>query len=246
MDITQKKTEKEALAFNIEKGYQNNDKSAKNYISPRIYDVLKKDAKTGNRTKIIGGMFQVVDRDFYREELKQIIATQKQFHTNLKNKEVFEKCVKTLYPKNENHQEALLKNKDAIQHLLVEDILLYQRPLKSKKSEIANCKYEIRYWKNVEDKNGNPIEEVDIETGEVKIKKEPIYIKVISASHPYFQEFRIWDKLHNLKLIQLEKEVDDKKLTNQDITKEFFKNEKEYQKLFEELNNRKSLNQEQF
>src|SRR5690606_24501351 len=146
----------------------------------------------GTHTKIIGGMFQVVDRDFYREELKQIIATQKQFHTRLEDKAVFEQCIKTLYPKNKNHQESLLKNKDAIQHLLVEDILLYQRPLKSKKSEIANCKYEIRYWKNVEDKNGKLIEEVDIETGELKIKKEPVYIKVVSASHPYFQEFRIW------------------------------------------------------
>src|SRR5690606_33086488 len=150
------------------------------------------------------------------------------------------------YPKNGNHREALLKNKEAIQHLLVEDILLYQRPLKNKKSEIANCKYEIRYWKNVEDKNGNPIEEVDIETGELKIKKEPVYIKVVSASHPYFQEFRIWDKLHNLRLVQLEKEVDGKLLTNQDVTKEFFKSDKEYRELFNELNNRKSLNQDQF
>ncbi|HQE11793.1 MAG TPA: HNH endonuclease domain-containing protein [Flavipsychrobacter sp.] len=246
--LLKKKTEKETLAFNIEKGYQNSNGSAKSYISPRIYNVLKNDAQseTGKRTKIIGGMFQVVDRDFYREELKQIIATQKQFHSSLNDKEVFDKCIKFLYPQNKNHQKALLKNKDAIQHLLVEDILMYQRPLKSKKSEIANCKYEIRYWKNVEDKNGNPIEKVDIETGEVKTIKEPVYIKVVSASHPYFQEFRIWDKLHNLRLIQLEKEVDGKKITNQDITKEFFKSEKEYQELFEELNNRNSLNQEQF
>jgi CRISPR-associated endonuclease Csn1 len=230
--LLKKKTEKEALTFNIDQGYKNNDGSAKSFISPRIYDVLKKDVQSGNRTKIIGGLFQVIDRDFYREEMKQIIATQKQYHKALEDKNIFEQCVKVLYPKNKNHQEVLLKNKDAIQHLLVEDILMYQRPLKSKKSEIANCKYEIQYWKNIEDKNGNPIEEVDIETGELKIKKEPIYRKVVSASHPYFQEFRIWDKLHSLRLIQLEKEVDGKKVTNQDITKEYFKSEKEYQKLF--------------
>jgi CRISPR-associated endonuclease Csn1 len=244
--LLKKKTEKEALSFNIEQGYKNIDGSAKNFISPKIYDVLKEDAKSGNRTKIIGGLFQVVDRDFYREELKQIIATQKQYHKTLEDKNIFEQCVKTLYPKNINHQESLLKNKDAIQHLLVEDILMYQRPLKSKKSEIANCKYEIQYWKNIEDKNGEPIEEVDIETGELKIKKEPIYRKVVSASHPYFQEFRIWDKLHSLRLIQLEKEVGGKKVTNQDITKDHFKSEKEYQKLFEKLNNQKSFNQHQF
>ena len=244
--MLKKKTEKEALTFNIEQGFRNDDGSAKNYISPKIYNVLKSDATTGDRTKIIGGMFQVVDRDFYREELKQIIATQKQFHKSLEDKKVFEQCVKTLYPKNKNHQEILLKNKNAIQQMLVEDILFYQRQLKSKKSEIANCKYEIRYWKNVEDKNGNPIVEVDIETGELKAKKEPVYIKVVSASHPYFQEFRIWDKLHNLRLIQLEKEVDGESLTNQDITKEYFKSGKDYQELFDYLNNRKSLNQDQF
>ncbi|PWH81859.1 type II CRISPR RNA-guided endonuclease Cas9 [Brumimicrobium oceani] len=243
--LLKKKTEKEALTFNINQGYKKEDGSAKNYISPSIYNILKSDARTGERTKIIGGMFQVVDRNFYREELKQIITTQKQFHNKLEDKKVFEQCVKTLYPKNKNHQNTLLKNKNAIQQLLVEDILLYQRPLKSKKSEISNCNYEIRYWKNAEDKKGNLIEEVDIKTGEIKTKKEPIYNKVVSATHPYFQEFRIWDKLHNLKLIQLEKEVNGKKLTNQDITKEYLKSEKEYQMLFDELNNRKSLNQDQ-
>lgn len=244
--LLKKKTEKEALTFNIEKGYKNKDGSAIEYISPKIYEVLKNDARTGKRTKIIGGMFQVVDRNFYRTELNQIITTQKQFHTTLKDEEVFEKCVKTLYPKNKSHQETLLKNKNAIQYLLIEDVLLYQRPLKSKKSEISNCKYEIQYWKKVLDIPGNSIEETDIATGEIKSKKEPVYIKVASASHPYFQEFRIWDKLHNLKLIQLEKEVEGKLMTNQDITKDYFKSEKEYQELFEELNNRKSLSQDQF
>lgn len=245
--LLKKKTEKEALKFNISQGYKNKDNSANKFISPKIYSVLKSDAKTGKHTKIIGGMFQVVDRDFYREELNQIIATQKQFYTNLQDKKVFEQCVKSLYPKNKKHQEILLKNKNAIQHLLVEDILLYQRPLKSKKSEISNCKYEIKYWKTIENKEGKPIEEIDKETGEIKVRKEPIYNKVVSASHPYFQEFRIWDKLHNLKLIEVEKidETTGKKVTNVDVTKTYIKSEEDYQKLFEKLNNQKSLSQEQ-
>src|SRR5699024_7674393 len=150
-------------------------------------------------------------------------------------KEVFEQCVKTLYPKNKNHQETLFKNKNAIQHLLVEDVLMYQRPLKSKKSEIANCKYEIRYWKDV-----------NRETGEIFERQEPI--KVVSASHPHFQEFRIWDKLHNLRLIQLEK-VDKETgevSTNVDVTRIYLKNKNDYQKLFEKINNQKSLSQKQF
>ncbi|MBN2892261.1 MAG: hypothetical protein JXL97_10360 [Bacteroidales bacterium] len=238
--LLKKKTEKETLSYNIEKGYKNSDNSAKKYISPKIYDILKNDAKAGKNTpntKIIGGMFQVVDRDFYREELNQIIDTQKQFHYNLTDKTIFEKCVNLLYPKNENHRKTLLDNKNAIQNLLLEDILLYQRPLKSKKSEISNCKYEIRYWKDVVDKN----------TGEIT-DQQPIYRKVVSSSHPYFQEFRIWDKLHNLKLIQLEKidkETGEIK-TNVDVTTEYIKGEAGYYDLFKKLNNQKSLNQTQF
>ncbi|NLI72193.1 MAG: hypothetical protein GX361_05610 [Bacteroidales bacterium] len=231
--LLKKKTEKEALVFNLRQGYTNNNGDVKKYISPKIYSVLKNDAIKGTHTKIIGGMFQVVDREFYREELNQIINTQRKFHTCLEDKKLFERCVKTLYPNNENHQKSLLENKNAIQHLLVEDILLYQRPLKIKKSEISDCKHEIRYWKRIENKDG-------------KVTKEPVYLKAVSKSHPYFQEFRIWDKLHNLRLIQLEKEINGEKFTNQDITKEYFKREDDYLELFDKLNNSKSLNQDQF
>lgn len=244
--LVKKKTEKIALTFNADQGYLNEDRSAKNYISPSIYSVLKSDAKSGNRTKIIGGLFQVVDRKFYREELKQIINTQRRFHKGLDDHNLFEQCVKTLYPKNKSHQKSLLKNKEAIQNLLVEDIILYHRSLKTKKSEISNCKHEISYWKDVLSKTDKQIEEIDKETGEVKIIKEPVYNKAVSVSHPYFQEFRIWDKLHSLRLIQHEKVVDGKLLTNQDVTKEYFKSNTDYQELFEKLRNQKSLTQSQF
>jgi CRISPR-associated endonuclease Csn1 len=242
--LLKKKTEKEALVFNLENGFVNEETGEpKKYISTQIYDVLRTDAITGKRTKIIGGMFQVVDRDFYREELNQIITTQKEFHSEFNDDGVFEQCVKTLYPKNKIHQDSLLKNKNTIQHLLTEDILLYQRPLKSKKSEIANCKYEIKGWNDILDKKtGKPLEEVDIETGEVKIKSQPIYYKVVSASQPYFQEFRIWEKLHNLRLIQLEKEVDGKMKTNVDVSQEYFSDDT-YSALFQLLNNRKTFKQ---
>lgn len=244
--LLKKKTEKEALKFNSDHGYKDEEGNTKNYISPKIYSILKEDAKTGKRTKIIGGMFQVVERDFYREELKQIIATQRECHDSLKDAELFERCVKTLYPKNESHAKNLLNNKDTIEHLLVEDILLYQRPLKTKKSEIADCKYEIHYWKKLHDKKTEkPIEIVNKETGEITISKEAVYHKAVSASHPYFQEFRIWDKLHNLKLIQMERETDGKLSTNVDVTREYFDMEA-YQALFSKMNNQKSLNQKQF
>ena len=227
--LLKKKTEKDAIKFNIEKGYLNNDGSAKHYISPKIYDVLTNDAKTGERTKIIGGLFQTIDRKYYREELHQIIAIQKKFHQTLENQSVFEKCINLLYPHNDDHAKALLNNKNTIAHLLAEDILLYQRPLKSKKFDTTDCKYEIDYWK----------EEVDTTTGEVV--EIPIYKKTVSASHPLFQEFRIWDKIHNIKLIQLEaKDADGKLETNVDITSQYFKHE-DYQALFEHFNNRSTV-----
>ncbi|MFN8268560.1 MAG: HNH endonuclease domain-containing protein [Chitinophagales bacterium] len=243
--LIKKKVEKDALKFNSQNGLideKDGKRIIKKYISPQIYNTLKKDALSGNRTKIIGGMFQVVDRDFYREELNQIIETQKQFHNELKSKELFEQCTNALYPKNESHAKALLTNKTAIQHLLVEDILLYQRPLKSKKPEIADCKHEIQRWVDVLKKDGSPIEEIDKETGEIKLKKQPVYLKVVSTSHPIFQEFRIWDKLHNLRLIQIEKEINGKIETNVDITEDYFTPDT-YEKLFELLNNHKTLSQ---
>ncbi|MDP2414943.1 type II CRISPR RNA-guided endonuclease Cas9 [Daejeonella sp.] len=227
--LLKKKTEKDAIKFNIDKGYINEDNSAKYYISPKIYNVLINDAKTGEPTKIIGGLFQTIDRKFYREELQQIIATQKQFYKTFEDQSVFEKCVKLLYPHNAEHAKALLQNKNALAHLLVEDILLYQRPLQPKKSEISDCKYEIDYWK----------EEVDTTTGEVT--KRPVYKKVVSASHPLFQEFRIWDKIHNIRLIQLEaKDAEGKSETNVDITSQYFKPE-DYQVLFEHFNKRSTV-----
>lgn len=233
--LLKKKTEKEALAFNLAKFNE-----PKKFISPKIYSILKQDAISGSRTKIIGGMFQTVDRSFYREELKQIIATQQQFHQNLNDKEVFEKCVKLLYPNNQSHAKNLLTNKDAIQHLLIEDILLYQRPLKSKKSEIADCKFEIKFIKDALDSKENIIEVLNKETGEVTPKKDIIRHKVVPGSHPYYQEFRIWDKLHNLKVFQLEQTIAGKVQTNVDVTKQVFTDEV-YKNLFELLNNQKSL-----
>ncbi len=232
--LLKKKTEKEALKFNVNKKYIDKKGNPKHYISPDIYETLKTDAvsKDHKRTKIIGGKFQVVDRKFYREELNDIINNQKKYHPKLEDQKLINDCIKLLYPNNGNHRK-LLENKKAIEALLVDDILLYQRPLKSKKSEIANCKYEIKYWKT----------DVDKETGEI-LDEKPIYNKVVPASHPLFQEFRIWDKIHNLKLI--EKEPKDSKRINVDVTKQFFKTPDDYQKLFDFFNNQKTVTQSAF
>lgn len=233
--LLKKKTEKDTIKFNIDNGYVNRDGSAKYFLSPKIYEVLKNDAITGERSKIVGGLFQTIDRKFYREELKQIIETQKKFHRDkLDSKEIFEKCVKLLYPHNEDHAKTLLGNKAAITNLLIEDILLYQRPLKSKKSEINDCKYEIDYWK----------QSIDEKTGE--IAEIPIYKKAVSSSHPIYQEYRIWDKIHSLKLINSERLINGVVQTNLDVTSDYFKSDHDFQELFKLFNKSKSLKQSQF
>ncbi len=226
--LLKKKTEKAALKYNIRHKYIEESGKVKKFISPKIYDILKKDAQNGTRTKIIGGMFQVVDRKFYREELNTIIKNKKKYHTELEDKQLLNQCIKLLYPNNKKRRK-VLENKKTIEYLLTEDILLYQRPLKSKKSEIGNCKYESRSW-------------TDKETGEIKI--EPL--KVASASHPLFQEFRIWDKIHNLKIIEKEQKTEKGVNTNIDVTSQYLKSQDDYKKLFNFFNNLKSVNQKQF
>ena len=88
-----------------------------------------------------------------------------------------------LYPHNEAHKQ---NNKDKdFTYLFLEDIIFYQRPLKSKKSTISECPYEFRTY---------------IKEGE-KIKKP---LKCIPKSHPLFQEFRLWQFLQNLKIYKKE------------------------------------------
>ena len=54
-------------------------------------------------------------------------------------------CIRELYRNNEAHQQTL-ENKDFV-HLLVNDIIFYQRPLRSQKSNIGHCSLEFRKHK---------------------------------------------------------------------------------------------------
>lgn len=138
-----------------------------------IYDTLIRKLDT----KVLGKLVHVIERELYKEELVQILNTQKQYIAELQDAELFTSCVEALYPNNPAHSNALLK-KDFV-HLLIEDILFYQRPLKSKKSSISECPYE--YVKN--ENSG-----------------EKVYHKCISKSHPLYEEYRAWDFLSNLQI----------------------------------------------
>ena len=193
-----------------------------------IYDSLLQNPQQ----KIIGKLVRTIERKFYKEELKQILAAQKDFIPELQDENLYKACIEELYPNNEAHRNNIAKPDFA--NLFINDILFYQRPLKSKKSLISDCPYESHF-----DKDGNEYP-----------------IKCIAKSNPLFQEFRLWQFVQNLKIYQRERNVGDGQLdlfgnvssgklqTDVDVTDEFLKNEDDYVALFDWLNNRATIKQD--
>lgn len=177
--------------------------------------------------KIRGKLVRTIERDFYKNEFTSILKTQVALQPELFTDSLFEACVKHLYPYNIPHQTDLLK-RDFV-HLFTEDILFYQRPLKTKKSLIAECKYEFRIYK-------------DKETGEEKKQ----WLKCIAKSHPLYQEFRLWEFVQNLKIYEREKRVNGLLKTDEPVTNEFISSIEDKVKLFEHLNDRKNIKQSTF
>ena len=149
-------------------------------IGEFIYDNLLQNPDQ----KILGELVRVVDRKFYKEELYRILETQKQFIADLQDSSLYAAAIEALYPQNQAYRESI-SGKD-FTYLLLQDIIFYQRPLKSKKSLISECPYEYRVYK---DSTGNWQRE---------------YIKCISKSHPLYEEFRIWQFVENLHIYRIE------------------------------------------
>jgi len=210
------------------------DKSHKT-VGTYIYETLLQNPKQ----KIKGKLVRTIERKFYKEELRQILEKQKEFHPELQNDDLYADSIRELYRNNEAHQLTLSK-KDFV-HLFLEDIIFYQRPLRSQKSSISNCSLEFREYKKykldekgnrIKDENGKYIFEKD-ENNENKKYKE--YLKAIPKSNPYYQEFRIWQWVFNLNIY--------KKEDDSNVTKEFLNSTEDYESLFEFLNNRKEVEQ---
>ena len=181
-----------------------------------IYDNLLQNPNQ----KIIGKLVRTVERKFYKEELLQILRKQQELIPELQDDTLYKRCIEELYPNNEAHRNNIAKPDFA--NLFINDILFYQRPLKSKKSLISNCPYESHF-----DKEG---------------KEHPI--KCIAKSNPLFQKFRLWQFVQNLRIYQREKEVAGKLLTDVDVTNEVLKSEDDYVALFDWLNDRASIKQD--
>lgn len=153
-------------------------------VGSYIYESLLKNPAQ----KIKGKLVRTIERKFYKEELLQILQTQMQHHPELQDKILYDQCLQELYGNNHAHRNSI-GNKNFV-HLFLNDIIFYQRPLKSKKSQISNCRYESKSF--------------TLPGGE--IKSEPV--KCIPASHPLFQEIRLWQWLGNLKVINKETDIE--------------------------------------
>ncbi len=175
--------------------------------------------------KINGKLVRTIERKFYKQELKAILEKQKEFHSELNDIELYHTCLNELYGNNEAHRNSNA-NRD-FTYLFLNDIIFYQRPLKSKKSLISNCKYETRTF-------------INKETGEKQIDS----IKCIAKSHPLYQELRLWKFIQDLKIIEREKDINGKLNTDVDVTNEFLQTEDDYVELFDWLNKTKEIKQD--
>jgi len=182
-------------------------------VGAYIYDHLLQNPNQ----KIKGKLVRTIERKYYKDELKAILAKQIALQPELFTETLLADCIRELYRKNETQQQNLL-SKD-FPHLFVEDIIFYQRPLRSKKSTIANCTLEKRSY-------------IDKETNE----RKDAPIKVCAKSNPYYQEFRVLQWLQNLRIYEIE--------TDREITAEFIETAEDYEALFNFLMSQKEIDNE--
>lgn len=209
-----------AIKTKTEQNIENTSKTVGQYI----YETLVQNPSQ----KIRGKLVKTIERKFYKKEFEQILNTQIDKHPELQNRDLYAKCINELYPRNEAHQNNI-KDK-GFEYLFMDDIIFYQRPLKSKKSAISGCAYETRrFQKTVIDKVTKQEKQIWV--------NEPI--TVIPKSHPLFQEFRLWQFLKNLKIYKIEGKDDI------DITEKILQTEGDWILLFDFLNNKKEIEQQQ-
>jgi len=156
---------------------------------------------------------RIVDRKFYQDEFKLIWQKQSEFYQKeFDDKIKIAEIADSFYTYNKEKNKEI-KGKDLF-HLFFNDIIYYQRGLKSQKGLLANCQYETKSYKTKD--------------GEIK----EVGIQVTSRSSPSFQEFRIWQTIHNLKIIKKEETINNKIKINIDVSAEYLTPENK-EKLFE-------------
>ena len=188
--------------------------TSKKAVGTYIYDHLLQNPNE----KIKGKLVRTIERKYYKEELKAILEKQIALQPELFTDQLFADSIRELYSKNKAQQRNLAA-RDFV-HLFVEDIIFYQRALRSQKSTIANCSLESRSY---------------IDKDSHTRKEAPL--KVCSKSNPYYQEFRVLQWLQNLKIYEIE--------SDREVTHQFIKTLEDKQQLFEFLMAQKEIDCEE-
>ena len=221
VEITKKTTKDQIINYTISevdpKAWENRKAALEKDIAKEdvtITEYYLKNIKTALQTNGSYTVKQrIVDRKFYQEEFKKIWETQSAFYkTAFTDKNKIAEIADTFYTHNKEKNKEL-KAKDLF-HLFFNDIIYYQRGLKSQKGLLANCQYESKTYKTKD--------------------KEPktIGVKVTSRSAPCFQEFRIWQTIHNLGVIKKEETINGKLKINIDVSNEYITSDNK-EKIFE-------------
>ncbi len=166
---------------------------------------------------------RIYDRIFYKKEFEAIWKKQNTISENVSSQKI-ETIAQILAPNNEAKQKELITK--GLKWIIREYIIYYQRPLKGgQRKEARDCPFEDEI--KTTNKNGKTI----------KIRK-----KAAPVSHFSYQEYRIWQKINDLKFFNKEKEQqflsdDDyeklyllflkkEKITQEDILKELYGKQK--------------------
>lgn len=198
----------------IKKKTEQEIEKSRRTVGTYIYETLLENPTQ----KLRGKLVRTIERKFYKEELKQILTKQISEHKELNSKELYSACITELYPNNEAHRKNI-ESRDFL-YLFMDDIIFYQRPLKTKTHLISDCSLEYRVRKDTQEK---------------------IYLKCIAKSNPIFQEFRLWQFLSNLKIYERERDGN----FDMDVTGELLPSEEKWVELFDWLNDRDKITQKQ-
>lgn len=164
---------------------------------------------------------RIIDRKYYKNELVAIWEKQSEYHPELKSKECLQKIAEMLYENNKAKQQEL-KSRDLL-NIICNDIIYYQRELKSQKKLISECKFEkIKFF----DKDKEIIKG----------------FKVAPKSSPEFQEYRIWQDINNIRIIQKEKTINGKRKINVDVTNLYLNNNIK-EKIYELFDSNKEISE---
>lgn len=152
-------------------------------------------------------------REMYTREFDKIWEAQKTYYPKIftGSKKEYDEITQLPY---KDRIEALKEFKKTNYWHIRDYCIYYQRPLKSQKKYVSTCQFEHGEFllKKYRITENNIEKEKEKRIWKKKAKK------ACPKSHPYFQEFRIWQKLHQIRYSSVEEDVFRKPLKQEWLT----------------------------